>query len=259
MPRSMRALQAIVVIIVALAAAMPAPVAAKGSDPRPDCGPGELNGKLPAAPEGFVTVQEFTMTENCRLVAGDIEFVPAAELVPAGGAERGEFESIGDEAPPPEGVSTLGSGSGCCWGAYTVQRTWDCCGILLNEYWTEFDFNRCGGGFCSPYLRTWSASDGGKWHTEGFCGPGWYPVSSDHALYRHAGGVGYTSVTVKGYQGFGYDGGFDCGGRDYYNKYWNTLTGNSNGNWSCSYTYSWRKSFAFSYQAWCGSGNYGQK
>lgn len=90
------------------------------------------------------------------------------------------------------------------------------------------------------------------------CGPGWYPVSSDHYFY-YTGGVGYTSVTYRGHQGYGYKGGFDCGGNDYYNSYWNTITGNSNGNWSCSYSYSWRKSLGFQYQAWCGSGIYGEK
>lgn len=65
--------------------------------------------------------------------------------------------------------------------------------------------------------------------------------------------------TYRGHQGYGYKGGFDCGGNDCYNSYWNTITGNSNGNWSCSYTYSWRKSLGFQYQAWCGSGIYGEK
>ncbi len=255
---SHRVIRVALAMALMLATAPGAAAASKNTSSPADCGPGSIKTKLPAAPEGFVAVQTFTMTDDCHVVEGDVEIVPASELPPAAAEGGGQFSWISDEAPPPDDVSALGTASGCCWGAYAVQRTWDCCGILLNEYWTEFDFNRCSGGFCSPYLRTWSAQDGGK-HTEGFCGPGWYPVSSDHALYRHSGGVGYTSVTIKGYQGYGYDGGFDCGGRDYYNKYWNTLTGNSNGNWSCSYTYSWKKSFGFNYQAWCGSGNYGQK
>lgn len=183
------------VMVVVLTGATPATVSAKA----PSCGSGSISAKLPAAPEGYVAVQEFTLTDDCQLIEGSVEIVPASELSPATAEESGQFSSIGEQAPPTDQVTALGSASGCCWGAYAVQRTWDCCGILLNEYWTEFDFNRCSGGFCSPYLRTWSAQDGGKWHTEGFCGPGWYPVSSDHALYRYSGGVGYTSVTVKGY------------------------------------------------------------
>jgi hypothetical protein len=246
-------------VVVCLTALTPA--AALGAKPLADegCGPGSIRTELPAAPEGFVAVQEFELTADCRLVKGKVEIVPAEALVDPGENSEAQFSNIAEEAAPPDGVSVQGAGSGCCWGAYAVQRTWDCCGILLNEYWTEFDFNRCSGGFCSPYLRTYSASDGGKWHWEGFCGPGWYPNSSDRYLYRSAGGVGYTSVTISGHQGFGYDGGFDCGGNDYYNSYWNSLTGHSNGNWSCSYTYSWRKSLGFQYQAWCGSGDYGQK
>lgn len=129
-----------------------------------------------------------------------------AALVPADADASDVFSSIGETMAPPSGeFSTQGSGSGCCWGAYNVQRSWDCCGILLNEYWTEIKFNKCSGGFCSPYLRTYSGQDGGTWKTLSFsCGPGWYPVSSDHYFYRSSGGVGYTSVTLKGHQGFGY-------------------------------------------------------
>ncbi|MEX2135763.1 MAG: hypothetical protein WEB29_02215 [Chloroflexota bacterium] len=190
-----------------------------------------------------------------------MEVVPAEALIPADADASDVFSSISETMPPPSGeFSTQGSGSGCCWGAYNVQRSWDCCGILLNEYWTEIKFNKCSGGFCSPYLRTYSGQDGGKWKTLSFsCGPGWYPVSSDHYFYRSSGGVGYTSVTLKGHQGFGYKGGFDCGGNDYYNSYWSTVTGTSSGGWSCSYSYSWRKSLGFQYQAWCGSGVYGEK
>ena len=213
-------------------------------------------------------MQTFELSADCRLIDKGIEILPADALVPVQADASGVFGSIEETLPPPPGgaaaqgvgdVSTQGSGSGCCWGAYNVQRSWDCCGILLNEYWTEIKYNRCSGGFCSPYLRTHSGLNGGKWKTLSFsCGPGWYPVSSDHYFY-YTGGNGYTSVTYRGHQGYGYKGGFDCGGNDYYNSYWNTITGNSNGNWSCSYSYSWRKSLGFQYQAWCGSGIYHEK
>ncbi len=37
-----------------------------------------------------------------------------------------------------------------------------------------------------------------------------YPFPAPGATLGPTGGVGYTAVTVNGYQGYGYDGGFDC-------------------------------------------------
>lgn len=56
-----------------------------------------------------------------------------------------------------------------------------------------------------------------------------------------------------------YKGVFDRSGNDYYNSYTNNFTGQYGGSWSCSLTKSWKKSLAFSLQAWCGSGTYGGK
>jgi hypothetical protein len=78
-------------------------------------------------------------------------------------------------------------------------------------------------------------------------------------LYTSSGGVGYTTVTLRGHQGYGYRGVFDTGGSDYYDSYTQYITGKANATWSCSYSKYWRKSFGFNYQAWCGYGNYGQK
>lgn len=262
--RGLMTLLQLLVVASAVLIATPVSVAAGEGDQRGrECGPGSIEGELPMPPEGLVVRQTFTLDRNCNIVAGPIETLPESELEAATATDGSTFGSVSEtrRAPRPSDVSTAGSGSGCCWAGYVVQRSWDCCGLLMNEYWTEFTFNKCSGGFCSPYLRTYWAQDGGKWRGEvGSCGPGWMRNSSDHYLYRSAGGVGYTSVTISGHQGYSYRGRFDCGGNDYYNSYWQSLTGSSSGNWSCSYSHSWRKSFfGWSLQAWCGSGAFPYK
>jgi hypothetical protein len=249
--------------VLAIVASTLSTGAALAAKPRPAaCGPGEIEASLPMPAEGMVSYQEFTLTEDCQLIAGPIKSLPADQLPPATADASGTFATIGEELPA-DGIGTQAiSGSGCCNRAYGVQRTWDQGGIpgalLLNEYWTEFSFNRCSGGFCSPYIRTWGAQDGGKWRQQLCCG-GWTPNSSDHWLYRTAGGLGYTSVSISGHQGYNYKGVFDQSGKDYYNSYTNNFTGQYGGGWTCSLTKYWKKSLAFSLQAWCGSGTYGEK
>lgn len=229
--------------------------------PAQACGPGSVEGVLPAAPEGSVTIQTIELTADCRLVDRGIQVVllrniPDAD--PGGSATLGTVSASEDATG---GVAALGSASGCCWGAYNVQRTWDCCGILLNEYWLEFDWSTCGGGVCTPWAIRWYAGqDGAKWKTlSNSCGPGWSPIAASHGLAVTSGGLGSASVTLEGHQEFGYKGGFDCSGNDYRNSYTNSITGIADGNWTCSYSYNWKKSLAFVYQAWCGTGNYAQK
>jgi hypothetical protein len=209
-------------------------------------------------PQDLVATRNYRLTADCRIIAGPVQILPSNSVPPVSDVDSGTFGSIASAANHQ--VAPLGSGSGSGWGAYVVQRTWDCCGILLNEYWTEFDWSNCSGGFCSSWIRSYSGQDGGKWHPEYTTyGPGWYPVSSDHSLYISSGGVGYTTVTLRGHQGYGYRGVFDTGGSDYYDSYTQYITGKANATWSCSYSKYWRKSFGFNYQAWCGYGNYGQK
>jgi hypothetical protein len=238
------------------AAAKPKPTA---------CGPGQIDVTLRMPADGMVSYQEFTLTDDCQLIAGPAQELSSDQLPAATASESRTFASVG-EAMPADGVGTQAiTGSGCCNSAYAVQRTYDQGGIpgslLLNEYWTEFDFNRCSGGLCSPYIRSWAAQDGGKWHREGpfGCCGGWEPNSSDHWLYRTGGGLGYTSVSISGHQGYRYEGVFDHSGNDYYNSYTNNFTGQYGGSWSCSLTKYWKKSLAFKLQAWCGTGNYGEK
>jgi hypothetical protein len=224
------------------------------------CGPGTIKGDLQAPPEGFVAIQSYHVTDDCRVIKGAVSVVATSEAPGAAAEGSGTFGAVGAQEPPDPGqVSAQGAGSGTGFRAYAVQRTWDCCGILLNEYWTEFSWTNCSS-FCGTTIKGYSGQDGGKWHSLSFsCGPGWYPVSSDHGLGITAGGLGFTSITLRGYQGYAYKGGFDCGGTDYYNKYTNYITGKAAGTWTCSYSYSWRKALSFNYQAWCGSGVYGQK
>jgi hypothetical protein len=130
---------------------------------------------------------------------------------------------------------------------------------MMTEYWTDLTFNRCSGGFCSPYIRTYNGRDGGAWHREGpfGCCGGWSRESSDHYLYVCGGGLGYTTVTLCGHQGYSYNGVFDHSGNDYYNSFWNSITGSYTGNWTCSYSYSLRKTAAgWHSQNWCVTGLY---
>ena len=212
----------------------------------------------------MVSYQEITFTKDCDLIIGPIETLPRDQLPPATAEASGTFGTVGEQLQG-EGSASAYSEYGCCYKGYAVQRTWDQGGrpgaILLNEYWTEFSFNRCSGGFCSPYIRTWGAQDGGKWHREGplGCCGGWDPNTSDHWLYRTAGGLGYTSVSISGHQGYKYNGFFDHTGNDYYNWYTNNFTGQYGGGWTCSLTYYWKKSLGFSLQRWCDPGTYGEK
>jgi hypothetical protein len=234
------------------------PVAA--SD-RHACGPISDTYDLPMPSPGLVAVADLVVDANCEVQAGPVSFVAPMELAPSpSDMTKATFGSLAGSAAATD-AATNGSASGCCWAAYAVQRSWDCCGIEMNEYWTEFGWSNCSGGLCSPYIRSYSGRDGGKWATELLtCGPGWSRVSSDHYLYISSGGVGYTWVTLKGHQGYSYKGRFDCGGNDYYNSYTNYVTGYSNGNWYCSYSYSWKKSFVgWHTQSWCGSGAYPYK
>lgn len=255
---SRRGMGAALALVVLLAAGNPGSAAAARPD-RAACGPGSIEGDLPAAPEGFVAVQTFELTADCQLLSSELAIVPADNLGPADAGASAAYGSISEELAAGGDVSTQGTASGCCYRAYAVQRSWDCCNLLMNEYWMESSWNSCSNGVCGPYIRSYWAQDGGKWKTERSCGSGWSPVSSDHYLYVSSGGLGYTYVKVSGHQGYSYKGVFDCGGTDYYNSYWSSITGYYSGGWACSYSYSWRKSLGFKYQAWCGTGTYGEK
>ena len=256
---NVRRLAPYVTTLIVIIGTLLGPSATLAARPTPptSCGPLEFEGNLPAAAEGRVTRQTITVTADCELVVGPAEDLPADALVrDDAGLATDEFGSITDSAKRERGgLTTMGSGSGCCWGAYAVQRSWDCCGIKMNEYWTEIDYTKNSSGV----INWWSARDGGAWHREYTCGgsAGWWPAN-DHALYRSAGGVGTTSVSVAARQGYDYRGAFDaCQGGVFYNQYSNSLTGKASGGWTCNYSFYWKNSApGWSYQAWCGTGNY---
>ncbi len=254
--RRFRVFPTTTILILVLVGSSTTPIAASKQN---SCGPASGTYEMPMPPPGLVAVEDLIVNADCQVEAGPVRFVAPTQLAPSpSNLAKATFGSLADSAAATD-AST--SASGCCWGAYAVQRSWDCCGIEMNEYWTQFSWSNCSGGLCSPYIRTYSGQDGGKWATELLtCGPGWSRVSSDHYLYISSGGVGYTSVTLSGHQGYSYRGRFDCGGSNYYNSYWNSITGQANGNWVCSYSYSWRNSFVgWHTQSWCGSGAYPYK
>jgi hypothetical protein len=214
----------------------------------------------------MVAVQNIYVDENCQVVVGPVEFVDPADL-PSGpegldtavfSAESATARGARDVAADG-GVSTEasdaggGGGSCCCWKAYSVQRTWDCCNLLLNEYWMD-QYQHCTN-ICSSYIRTYNAVDGGKWK-----GPYWSRNSSDHYLKRTGGGLYYTWVTFEGHQGYSYRGPFDWTGTYFYNSYTTQIRGNAMGGWVCDMSWYWRTTFAgWHDQIWCGIGYYGEK
>ena len=204
---------------------------------------------LPAAPRGLVSTQTLSVGNDCQVHSGPVEFVDPATLVSIDGDAQEQITVVG------ESPSTLGSLSALSTSnAYAVSRSWDCCGILMNEYFMNVQWAPSTAG---SNVTSWSAWDGAKWHVEGF-GLGWRLDSSNHSLGRSAGGVGSPSVTVHGRQGFSYQGAFDPTGTVFYNTYDSWLEGKPGFTFGqCTLQIVWRHGAPFWHtQAWCGSGTY---
>jgi hypothetical protein len=224
-----------------------------------------FTGTLPVPEPGAASTQIVTVNADCELVVGEVNEVAAVPATEGDTGEgeivSGDFDSVTGELKPRKETTTsiaaAGTGQGCCYSAYAVQRSFDAANIKLNEYWTEFDWTKNS----SNVINWWTARDGGAWHREyGTCdlNGGWY--RADHALYRSGGNVGQSYVTVTGVQGYGYRGAFSgCLYDVFYNQYTNKITGTAKyGQWTCSYTFYWKQSFpGWKHQGWCGSGNYG--
>lgn len=212
------------------------------------CGPTAWSGSM-TVPVGMVATQVVTIGADCQPHPGPTVVLESGAVTPPNGAaQMGTIDRISSSLGPSPLAAVYGS-------AYVVQRTWDCCGIELNEYWVENRWSSTGTG---GYITSWSGQDGYKAHRE-LTGGGWAPDFGNHWLGLQDGGLYYSYETVGGQLGFTYQGIFDLGGHDYYNYYWQTMRGAANGGWTCSYGYSWRKSLSFNYQAWCGSGSYPYK
>ncbi|MDH4334904.1 MAG: hypothetical protein OEW24_06545 [Chloroflexota bacterium] len=167
--------------------------------------------------------------------------------------------AIGSEGQASSDITTAALYN---YRAYVVTRIWDCCGILLTEYWMDNNWTSTGS---SGYIYAWGAVDGAKWHREGpfGCCGGWYPDSGSHLLGLVGGGLGKTYEKVRGRQGFGYQGALDPTGTYFYNRLTHWITGNRNGTWACTQEVYLKKvplpPLDWDIQRWCGSGSYPYK
>jgi hypothetical protein len=261
-----RLLRTAVATALTFALLIGAPSSAWARQPAGACPPSEGSISVPAAPVGWVAVQNVWIGADCQVVRGAIQFLPiAGPHADSNGLSAQTFADVSASIPErvraaAGGASTQagdaggGGGSGCCWKAYSVQRSWDCCNLLMNEYWMELAYNKCTS-ICSNFIRTYNALDGGKWK-----GPYWSRNSSDHYLTKTGGGLNYTWVTFEGHQGYSYRGNFDWTGTYFYNSYTTQIRGNVNGTWVCDMSWSWRTTFAgWHAQLWCGTGTYTEK
>lgn len=202
---------------------------------------------LPAAPSGFVATQSWRVGDDCKVHRGPVEFVDPSTLGPVS-VDVQAIGTVGERFAPGD-VTSLSTST-----AYGVSRSWDCCGILMNEYWLDVQWSPSTAG---SNITSWSAWDGASWHTEGG-GLGWRLDGSNHSLAKSAGGLGKPSVTVHGRQGFSYQGAFDPTGTLYYNTYDSWLEGKPGFTYGqCTLQVVWRRSFVgWNVQQWCNPGTY---
>lgn len=199
---------------------------------------------IPAPPQGMASTQVWTLGTDCQLHAGPVQFVDEASVP---GLASQQISSIGAGAGGAQPLTTS--------HAYVVSRSWDCCGILLNEYSINISWAPSTGG---SNITSWSAYDAAKWHREACCGFGWYLGSGDHSLGASSGGVGQASVTVHGHQGFGYWGSLDPTGSVFYNTYDSWIEGKPGWTYgTCTRQIVWRHGApGWSMQSWCNPGTY---
>jgi len=178
---------------------------------------------LAVPPKGFARFSEIRVLDNCNIVASAPVLVPLSQ------------------AP-----ATMQAKSGNGDPSYTAyQRSWDCCGILMNSLSTTLQWQAVYGGVY-PYNQFNATT----YHTEPPPSRGWW---LDYQNLQYTGGcTGCSSDTLTGKAGFGYQGVFDPTGTLYYNSYVNSVTAYGDGHGSCSYTLSWRHSIpGWHPQQWC--------
>lgn len=157
------------------------------------CGEVAQTVSLPKAPAGLVATQSWTVGADCKVHLGPIEFVDPSTLEPVAGSSEAAISTAG-ETSDPGGLTALSTST-----AYGVSRSWDCCGILMNEYWLErppgLQLPGCvrpNGHALLQHLRQLARGKArldlrpvhatGRlahsfvgWHTQQWCNPGNYP------------------------------------------------------------------------------------
>jgi hypothetical protein len=238
----------------------------------------DVNWAVPMPPPGYVTEVDWIAGQNCGVTQSVSTSSQLATAVSAYMTVNPSLSTT-DPVPNPEGVTAFSSLTGpdtplpvCDPDTQTLiectsvihasldssppatqtlhasvhQRSWDCCNIPMNEYdlqwWWTYDYR----------IRGYNGHDYGQWHRESN-GGGWYVAGGTEHLGASAT---YSSATLTGSIGYGYQGGFDPSGQAYYNAYSNSITGHTNGSWSCSGSWSWRRHApGWHIQTWCGWGD----
>jgi len=118
----------------------------------------------------------------------------------------------------------------------TYNRSWDCCGILMNALYTSLDFS-WDDFVVTSVTNQWNTT---VYHTEAPPSRGWY--LDWQQLFYDSGCLGCSSLRLRGQAGFGYQGVFDPSGTLFYNTYDNTMTGYANGAIFGTYSVTWRNS-----------------
>jgi len=248
---------------------------ASASEPLADiCAqPLDVTWAVPMPPPGFVTELDWISGPDCTINGIDTTQTDSS-TVPEPYITVMPTVSTTDPSANPEGLTQFNSVTGpdtplpvcdpdtqtlvqCTNGidastptqtlhASVHQRSWDCCNIAMNEYdlqwWWTYDTR----------IRGYRGNDFGQWHRESD-GGGWYEAGGTEHLGASSN---YSSATLTGSIGYGYQGGFDPSGQAYYNAYSNKITGDTSGNWSCSGSWSWRRHApGWHIQTWCGWGD----
>jgi hypothetical protein len=191
---------------------------------------------MPVAPRNFASVADVYVRDDCSL---DIR---APRVVPV------------SQAPVAvQGGSIWGRGTGPHASGDPIAtvyiRSWDCCGIQMNALYTTYDWSD-NGYVVTASNNQWNTT---FYHTEHWPSRGWW--LDYQQLYYSAGCNGCFSRTLTGRAGFHYQGVFDPTGLLFYNDYHNTMQGQGNGGYSCTWSVTWRHSApGWHAQPWCAYG-----
>ena len=192
---------------------------------------------------------ESTVTASCTVDQGSIEIVPSdSPLITKGNPTVTQGPSVNR---PANNLSNLTLSQQT---ATVHERSWDCCGVDMNELDTTLTWQYNGST-----VQGSSAHDAVSYHTESYCWPakldGWYLISQ--SVKYISGGVGQVGVEVQGKALFGYNGFFNqCTNSAFQNSYTENMYGYYDGSYYCTYSYNWAHSFpGWHPQDWCGYGS----
>ena len=176
-------------------------------------------------PAGFARMAEWQVAANCSLVRLPDKIVALSSIT-----RDPQLDIIAKRWGKPS--------SGGDPTATVYQRSWDCCGNMMNALYTSLQWSTSGGGVYPV----------NQWNTTIYLNDGWY-LDYQNLQYTY-GTVGGPEVDLNGNAGYGWSwGGF-------YNSYQNWLYAFGDGHYTCNYFYSWQNSApGWTEQAWCAYGS----